>query len=386
MSEQKFFETLEQETLVCARCGYCRVDCPTYNVTGWESSSPRARVKIAGDIINQGTVSAKEADRIFQCTFCGQCRETCSTDIDTLEMWRKIRERIAFKNKQPANLQKMSRSIQVHKNITGDEESVREIWLDTLDEEYKSLIGKKAAVLYFAGCTGSLFPAANKIPQSFVQILKKADVDFTLLGAQEECCGFPLVGCGEFAKGRDLITSNVDKIVELGVKKVLTTCPSCYRTIKDDWPQILGGRLPFAVMHASEFLEKLICAGQIEFTEFTQEVTYHDPCDLGRNAGIYEAPRNVIKSIPGVTLLELAKNRKNCDCCGGGGNLEAIEPDLVEQIALTKLRQVEKRGVKTVISSCQQCKRTLANAAKKNKIKLRVWDLTELVFRALKKE
>jgi heterodisulfide reductase subunit D len=380
-----FFQGIRDESLVCARCGYCRVDCPTYKVIGWESASPRGRIKIARDIAEHGIQNPKEVERIFECTLCGRCREVCTTDIDLLEVWKELRAEIAGDGRQPESLKVLVKNIDTVGNITGEPAEQREMWLGRLDESFKDYIGKKGEVLYFTGCTGALFPAANKIPQSFVEILKEAKVNFTLLGKDENCCGFPLYGAGEFAKGKEMILSNIAKIQELGVKEVVTTCPSCYHTIKEDWVKVYGKELPFTVAHVSQYLERLIKEGKLEFEELNERVTYHDPCDLGRNSGIYEAPRNVIKSIPGVELIEMHKNRENANCCGGGGNLEAVEPELVGQISVNRLNDAKEIGVSTIISSCQQCKRTLHSAAVKNKIRIRTLDLTEFVLKALRK-
>ncbi|ATW25874.1 (Fe-S)-binding protein [Candidatus Formimonas warabiya] len=388
MEHKKFFEGLDKETLVCARCGYCRIDCPVYQVMGWESSAPRARIKIARDLlVNQNREEKKGIQRIFECTFCGKCRTDCTTDIDTLEVWRETRKGIARSNLLPAHVQKMSATIQKQGNVTGDAQETRTIWLNALDQEYRSYIGKKSELLYFPGCTGSLYPAAATIPQSFVEILRTCGIDFSLLGEQEQCCGFPLMGCGEYHKGKEMILTNVKNIGSLGIKTVVTTCPSCYRTMTEFWPQVLeGAALPFRVMHASQLLAELIEERKIECNELVEEVAYHDPCDLGRNGGVFEAPRKVIKAIPGIQLKELKKNREEANCCGGGGNLEATNPGLAEQIALNRLEEVNALGVKTLVSCCQQCKRTLSNAARKNKMKIRIWDLTELVRKALKKK
>jgi Fe-S oxidoreductase len=230
-----------------------------------------------------------------------------------------------------------------------------------------------------------LYPAAGSVPKSFVQILSLAGVDFTLLGQAEECCGFPLIGCGKWTQAASMVRENVNNIIALGVKRVVTTCPSCFRTIKEGWPGFLESDLPFEVIHASQFLEELVTNSCISFDEQAETVTYHDPCDLGRNSGIYEAPRRVIQSIPGIRLVEMKKNRQDADCCGGGGNLEATDARLSENIALRRIQEAQGTGAGTIISCCQQCKRVLSNAARKNKIKVRVLDLTEFVFKAMKK-
>ncbi|HZJ85334.1 MAG TPA: (Fe-S)-binding protein [Syntrophomonadaceae bacterium] len=384
MKDKSFYTGLLEETSICAQCGYCKVDCPIYNVLGWESSSPRARMLIGRKAAEGKLLNAQDVERAFQCTLCGKCRDVCSTFIDTNEVWVNLREAIANKNQSPDNMHLLSSTVIENFNITGDEQENREMWIESMDsEEIRQRVGQKAEVLYFTGCSGALYPTVNNIPKSMVNIMEKAGIDYTLLGQEESCCGFPLIGAGEFAKGRHLIEKNVASFRELGVKQIVTSCPSCFHTLRDTYPMVLGEDLPFEILHASQFLNKLIEEKVIKLGELNEEVTYHDPCDLGRNSGVYEEPRSVINSIPGVKFIEMAKTGRDANCCGGGGNLEAIDPDLTAQIAKARLQEVQTTGAKTVVSSCQQCKRTLQGNARKNKIRVRVVDLTELVWKSM---
>jgi heterodisulfide reductase subunit D len=133
-------------------------------------------------------------------------------------------------------------------------------------------------------------------------------------------------------------------------------------------------------------LEKLIGEGSITLREMKATVTYHDPCDLGRNSGVYDAPRNVLKSIPGLTFVELEKNRTQSICCGGGGNLEMADADLSGTVAQKKIEEIQKTGAKTVVTSCQQCVRTIQSRARRQKMDLEVMDITELVLRVMSKD
>ncbi|MBS3968939.1 MAG: (Fe-S)-binding protein [Clostridia bacterium] len=382
--KKPFYSNIANETLVCARCGYCRVDCPAYKILGWESSSPRAKIKIARDMVYNTALSKEQIERVYQCTLCGRCREECATDIDTIKLWTEIRREIANKKQNPANLQLLSQSIFETKNITGENPQSREIWLDSLDEGYRKDIMKPSKVLYFPGCTSSLFPVGYKIPQSMVQILRYANIDFSLLGQNEQCCGFPLICSGEFDKGQKLIEANVENMKSLGVDEIVTTCPSCYNTLKKNWPEVLGEELPFTISHASQFLNRIIDEGRIEFQEMKKRVVYHDPCDLGRNGGIYEEPRKVLKNIPGLELVEMESSRENSNCCGGGGSLESVDAGLSGSIANNRLSEVLEVDAEILVSSCQQCKRVFHSAIRKNKTRLTVLDLTEIVLKAVK--
>jgi heterodisulfide reductase subunit D len=174
---------------------------------------------------------------------------------------------------------------------------------------------------------------------------------------------------------------------EFSPKYLVATCSSCYHTWNHLYHEYLNGDGPmgFEVLHASEYLARLIQDGHIKMTQIPWVVTYHDPCDLGRKNGVYEAPRAIIKSVPGMTLREMPNCREDAMCCGGGGDVAMMEADVTEHIAERRLAQAVATGAEAIISSCQQCKRTLLQAARKTKTRIRVLDVTELVWQAMVK-
>jgi heterodisulfide reductase subunit D len=138
------------------------------------------------------------------------------------------------------------------------------------------------------------------------------------------------------------------------------------------------------MLHAAEFLADLMDQGRLHLREINQTVTYHDPCDLGRKSEVYEAPRRVLQRIPGLTLVEMSDNREDSLCCGGGGNLETYDPELVDALSARRLAQAQQSGAQIIVSACQQCERTLANASRRQRARLRVLDITEIVWKATK--
>ena len=146
---------------------------------------------------------------------------------------------------------------------------------------------------------------------------------------------------------------------------------------------MVGEPLGFEVVHATEVLADLIDAGRIVLKGFPQPTTYHDPCDLGRTSGIYDTPRRIIQSIPGIEFNEMADNREMSLCCGGGGDAEMADAELTAAVGKRRILQAQDAGAKVVISACQQCKRTLAEAARKNRIRIRAMDITELVWQTM---
>jgi Fe-S oxidoreductase len=248
----------------------------------------------------------------------------------------------------------------------------------------EGLAGKKdAEVVYFVGCVGAMYPRVYSVPQSMVQILERAKINFTTLGGEEWCCGFPLEIAGMGRHAHALARHNVEAVKSSGARRLVTTCPSCYHTWAHEYPRILGKPLDFEVLHASELLAELVDRGQITLHGFKQPVTYHDPCDLGRTSGIYDAPRHVIQAIPGIQFTEMAENRELALCCGGGGDAEMADAELTAAVGKRRIEQAQETGAQVVISACQQCVRTLMEAARKNRIRIRAQDLTEVVWQAM---
>jgi heterodisulfide reductase subunit D len=264
-------------------------------------------------------------------------------------------------------------------NISNEPNENRSMWMEGLRDVPEHRFQKeKAEVIYFVGCVAAFYPLAHKIPQTFVQILEKANVDFTILGGEEWCCGFPLIQAGMKEKMEKLVGHNEEKVKGVGAKAVVFACPSCYHTWKEMY------ETDAELLHSTQFIERLIGEGKITFHNGVNKiVTYHDPCDLGRNTGVYDPPRNILKKIPNLTLVELEGSRQLSVCCGGGGDLEMIDPELSAAIAQRKIEEIQRTGADEVVTSCQQCIRTISGYARKNKIKLKVKDITEVVLEAM---
>jgi heterodisulfide reductase subunit D len=175
----------------------------------------------------------------------------------------------------------------------------------------------------------------------------------------------------------ELIAHNLEKVKALGTKKVVFTCPSCQQT----WKEFYNTDLE--LLHATQLIEKLIQDGAIGFKEMHATVTYHDPCDLGRQGGVFEAPRRILRAIPGLEFVELENNRATSVCCGGGGNVEMADADLSGTVAQKKIEEIERTGADTVVTSCQQCVRTIKSRARRQKRNIHVMDITDLVLQAM---
>jgi Fe-S oxidoreductase len=219
------------------------------------------------------------------------------------------------------------------------------------------------------------------------RILEAAKADFTTLGGQEWCCGYPLLALGETDQARHLAQHNLTRVAELGAARLVPTCPSCYHMWKVIYPELLGQETGIEVLHATQLLAEWIAESKIRLGEIPLAVTYHDPCDLGRKSGVYDAPRQVLRSVPGLSLLEMSGSGQISECCGGGGNLASFDPDVVSEVALRRIGRACNVQAQALISACQQCERTLMDAVRRHRdarrARMQVMDVTELVCRAM---
>ena len=378
----------------CTRCGECLKYCPIYARKGEEAIDPRGKIqafksfirsqyglwaKIFGPKKLEDEKLKKFSEMVYRCTLCGECSVRCPVSIDSRSLWTALRETLVEMGHFPEAARRMKANVLDAYNVSGDENEERTEWLEFLDElpdhQYKK---DKARVAFFVGCVGSFFPLVQKIPLAFVEILRKTEIDFTLLGGEEWCCGFPLIGAGMRKEAEVLIQHNLEAVKAKRVEEVVFACPSCYHTWIEEYKTDIN------IFHSTQFIKQLIDEGKIRFKERKIRVTYHDPCDLGRASGVYEAPRKILRAIPGVELVEMADSREQCKCCGGGGNLEMVDPDLSAALAREKIKQIQATGSDMVVTSCQQCIRTIMTTARRMKIPVKALNLTELMIRHMK--
>jgi len=367
------------EVAKCNRCGFCLPNCPVYLVEGKESASPRGRNAITRSVIEGRIEVSHDTERaIFNCLGCGACSKVCLSGVATMDLIFRDREYQVNEGLYPEISDRVAGFLQKRHNISDEDNEERGEWKELMQGVHETALEKEhAEVIFFVGCVASFFPMAQNIPASMARILQRAGVDFTVLGGEEWCCGFPLIGAGMPEKVKTLMEHNLEKVKQVGAKKIVFTCPSCYHT----WKHLYKPEVK--LQHASEMLKQLLDEKRIFLKEINATVTYHDPCDLGRNSNVYEEPRQVLRNIPGLRLVELARNRQLAMCCGGGGNVEMVDPDLSAGVAHMKLQEIAATGAHMVVSSCQQCLRTIATRARREKINLVVKDLTELVAEAM---
>ena len=384
----------------CTRCGECVKWCPTFAEAERDEITPLDKIhtlrgfargqygRFLARLFGYRPPTEEGVTRwsrgTYDCTLCGRCHVVCPVHINTRPLWIAMREQLVEMRVYPQVMDTLRENVAANYNISGDPAGDRLIWSQNLEVVPEGVRGKEQAeVVYFVGCTASFYPMTYVIPQVFVHILEKAGVDFATMGAEEWCCGFPLIIAGMSDATRALITHNVAAVRELGAKTLVAACPSCFHTWEHTYPEVLGEPLGFEVKHSTQFLEELIAEERIKLGSFNRPVTYHDPCDLGRTSGVYDAPRNVIRAIPGIEFREMAEIREYALCCGGGGDVEMADQDLVAAVAKRRLEQAQATEAQVILSACQRCKRTLMASTRREKVRMRVWDLVELVDQVL---
>ncbi len=332
-----------------------------------------------------------ESPSIWFCLHCETCGARCPNEISIAGLTQSLRQ-MAMEEKGEAlaadagiqALRTLGDNIITTHNISADDNTQRLMWSENLERVPEGLERKKgASTLYFVGCVSSFFPMTYVVPQAFVQILEQAGEDFTALGGEEWCCGYPLLMAGMGARAEETVRHNIAQVRDIGAQKVVTTCPACYHMWKHFYPEIAGEELGVEVVHSTHLLAQLVDDGRLKLKATPRRVTYHDPCDLGRKNHLYDAPRRVLESIPELSFTEMSDNRQDALCCGGGGNVETFNPELVGELSQRRLGQALETEAQVIVSACPQCERTLTAEARQENARIRVMDLVDFVWRAL---
>jgi heterodisulfide reductase subunit D len=386
-----FRQLLEMDA--CTNCRLCADVCPAacaamngelsavYRMKGLKRNL-KSKAGVFSKLLGRRPPSAEElkhyADTVFRCTLCSNCEEVCPLGIRLKELWLSLREDLVQEKAYPSKIDMIRSNLAQSRNVFGEDNSERGEWVDDMRKPPADLyVRARAEMVYITGCVSAYFPLAQKIPIALAEIMDAGRVDFTLLGEEEWCCGFPLLGAGLMEMFEEFRVQNLKAVKDKEAKTVVFACPSCYQMWREHY------RTDLELISAPEFLLRLVRQGKIPLTDLPLTVTYHDPCDLGRGVRVFEEPREVIRAIPGVTLVELPHSRENCMCCGGGGNLEMVDADLAARIAKAKIDEVLSTGAQAVITSCQQCVRTMTSHVKRNKIQIEVLDIVQMVRKAL---
>lgn len=376
---KSFGDMVDNEILSCIQCGFCHAGCPTYNTTKLESLNARGRVVLAYNMMTDQIKPSEDlAQRLYQCMSCLNCKYTCPAGVDLSSIIHSARARLVEQGYLPEIHKKLLESIAQYGNPFSEPGEKR---TDVFPKEFKKK--DQADTLLFLGCVASYQDL--KIIPGMMKIADSVGEDYTALGESEVCCGYLSYLVGDMDAFNKCREEAVSRIRNTQAKTIVATCAGCYKTLHDLYPKYGTDWGNVRILHAIEYMEEMIERGSLTFKEDGKalKAAYHDPCDIGRHMGMFEPPRNVLKAIPGVELIEFPLNRQMAKCCGGGGGVKAFDNPLSAEIAYDRVLQAINAGAEAIVSACPSCKNSLnqgaAKARKEKMGKIKVMDLTELV-------
>ena len=329
----------------CYQCGLCDTVCPWNRVRRFSVRRMMHEAQLG--------VVPFESEDLWLCATCGNCVQRCPRGVEIIDIVRAMRRMLVPDGIVPAsipNLRGVMTSIASVGNPWGQEPKDRANWVKGLEVKE---FGEDTEHLYFPCCYPSYDPRLKKVAQATANILKRAGVDFGILGSKESCCGESVRKAGNEALFKRLARENIKTFIENGVKKILVSSPHCYHAFKNEYPEF---KVNFDVVHISQYLFELMDGGRLQLTkEYGKKVTYHDPCYLGRHHGIYDEPREVLKKVPGLELVEMADARENSLCCGMGGGRIWMETAKGERFSDLRLEQAIGVGAEVLVTCCPYC-------------------------------
>ncbi len=330
---------------MCFQCGLCDAVCP------WNKVRPFSMRKLIREAAFG--LTEIEGEDIWRCTTCGTCPAQCPRGVKQIDISVALRRVATEYDVFPASV-KSARTARASLISEGNplqgERKKRADWAKDLSVK---TYAEGMEVLYFVGCYLSYDPRMKKVATATANILKKAGVEFGILGDQESCCGESIRKTGSEQVFKDLARKNIKTFIDNGVKKIIVSSPHCFHTFKNEYPEFM---VNFEVIHMSQYLLELINEGRLELTgEYPQKVTYHDPCYLGRHNNVYDEPRDLLKQVAGLELVEMEASRKNSLCCGGGGGRIWMDTPQKERFSDIRLKQAEKTGAQILATSCPYC-------------------------------
>ena len=341
-AKHEFEKQFRDQILQCSRCGFCQAVCPVFGATLRPSINARGKMLLLKEVMD-GCIDLGDEliDTLFQCTHCAGCVEACPSGVKVPEIIQQVRkDMVRIGSCHPA-FKGLHDVLRKHTNIYGDPER----------KDFSRKRNRRADTVYFVGCVGAY--REEEATRSVLKLLDRLRVDFTLI--DEVCCSGVLEEVG-YGINRDLAQKNIDLIQATQAKTVITGCPFCFRTFtaKPDYEDLRNRGIE--IVHLSHFLQGF------DFGVTTEErVTYHDPCDLGRHMGSFEAPRNIIRKIA-PHFVEMAHYRKDALCCGAGGGVRGAYPKNSIAIARRRLKEAEEAGAEVVLTDCNSCVHNLSNA------------------------
>ena len=365
----------QYDLLGCIQCGRCSAGCPI------SLSSPLNIRRIIYEVLVRDKLDVSQRPEIWDCTTCTTCTLRCPKGLDPALILVGMRRVLTEGGRVKPTIRDALESTFKFGNPWGRGKGKRSEWAQGLN--VKNLTeGAEAEILYFVGCTPAYDDRVQAVAQAMVRVFQKAGVDFGILGNEEMCCGSEMRRLGEEGLFEFLVEENLGLFQQHGVKRMVTTSPHCYNSFKNEYEG-----LDFEVQHYTQFLADLIEQGKLAFSkEVNRVVTYHDPCFLGKQNQVYDEPRAILQSIPGLQFVEFDRSRERSLCCEGGGGrmwVEASRPG--ERLAEIRVRDALALGAEVIATACPFCMFTLEDAVKTTGAEgaIEVLDIVELVAQAV---
>ncbi|MFC2167132.1 heterodisulfide reductase-related iron-sulfur binding cluster [Acidobacteriota bacterium] len=383
----------------CTRCGRCQDHCPAFL-----SEKPLSPKKFIQDLKDHMLIRAPqilqskneekqedtqvelmkgviEEDELWACTTCGSCMDHCPVYVEHIDKIIDLRRyQVLMESQFPSELTAAFKGLERNSNPWGLGHDTRADWIHELDiplmSEYQ---GEDLDLLFFVGCIRSYDDRNKKVALDMVKILKHLGIKFAILGMEEGCCGDPARRVGNEYLYQTLAQMNIETFKKYNIKNILTTCPHCYNTLKNEYPQ-LGCQIE--VIHHTSFLEDQIRKGALKFTfPLSKKLTYHDPCYLGRYGEIFESPREVLRSIPSLQLEEMTRTKRDSLCCGAGGGWMWMDEKIGKRINIQRLENALETQPEWIATACPFCVTMFTDAIKdiNKENELKIWDIAELV-------
>lgn len=383
----------------CTRCGRCLDHCPAYQSgkplapkKNWDSI--RAHMEEKGALIRKGKDPEAEGgkkligdviseDVIWACTNCLACAMVCPVFIPCVDKFLEMRRYLVLmESRFPSEVQLVFRNMENNNNPWGVGSGLRADWAKGLELKTLAEDGE-VDFLFWVGCAGSFDDRNKRVATSLVKTLRASGAKFSFLGTEEGCCGDSARRIGNEYLYQTLVQANIEVLNNYGVKKILTMCPHCFNTLKNEYPQFGGN---YEVMHYTEFLADALTSGKLKLTKpIDKAVTYHDSCFLGRGNEIYEAPRTILRAIPGLRLVEMERSGVRSFCCGAGGGRMWMEEKIGTRINQMRTEQAVQTKAESVGTACPYCLTMLGDGIKEKGLEesMTSFDLSELVEKAM---
>ncbi|MEX1071023.1 MAG: heterodisulfide reductase-related iron-sulfur binding cluster [Anaerolineales bacterium] len=383
------------DAYACIMCNRCQDACPAYS-TG-KVLSPAALEINKRYFINDegGRLAAGEAstktllefaiteEAVLACTACGACTDICPVGNDPMRDIMDIRRSmVLMENKAPDQWQVAFRGMERSVNPWNVPPVERLKWAEGLNVPTVEQ-NQTAEILWWVGCAPATDPRAQKTARALVQILEAAGVSYAVLGQREQCNGDSARRAGNEFLFNELATANVEMLNAVAPKRILTTCPHCMHALENEYPQFGGN---YEVVHHTEFIDELIKTRRLKVNAAgTEQLTFHDPCYLGRQNGVLIEPRSILNAV-NADLIEMAKSRKQSFCCGAGGaQMWKEEEHGTSRVSAERIRQAKEVGAKTMAVGCPFCMIMLTDAAKSEAPDLQLMDVAEIVAQRIEK-